>query len=326
MGTTRAVQIVSILITPNIVGDQTLKEALGRLGLEDPTIRIVNFDSETGRLVLAGVGETHLEVILDRLSREFNVEAAVGLPEAFLKTALLGSAVGESKYVKMNRGRQQYAHVKLRLMPRDHGAGYSFENNALPNTFPEPFIRAIEEGVETARGFGHPMDDVAVELFDGSYHDVDSSELAFRIAAGQAFFEAASKARSVVVEPVMRVDVDVTIKHAARVVQNLNARQAQILSERTDTTLRTIVAFVRVAKMFGLTANLAEATKGVGTYSMRFDHYQAIPDELNRDDRDRDSLVGAPRKPVAPRRTSAIALPEPEEDDPDNGEWPPSLG
>jgi len=325
MGISRPLQIVSILITPKIVGDQTLAEALDRLAAEDPTIRVVNFDSGTGRVVVAGVGETHLEVIVGRLAREFNVEAAIGRPEAFLKTALLGSATGESKYLKPSRGRQQYAHVKLRLTPRDHGGGYSFENNALANTFPEPFIRAIEQGVETARGFGHPMDDVTVELFDGSYHDLDSSELAFRIAASQAFFEAVSRGRSVVVEPVMRVDVDVAIKHAARVVQNLSQRGAQVVSQRTETTLRTIVAFVRVAQIFGLAISLAEMTKGVGTYSIQFDHYQPIPDELNRDDTDRDSLVGAPRKPVAPRRRSAIALPEPEEDDSDFGEWPPSL-
>jgi elongation factor G len=326
MDTARPVQIVSILITPKIVGDQTLKEALDCLAIEDRTIRVVNFDSETGRVVLAGVGETHLEVILDRLRGDFNVEAAVSRPEAFLKTVLVGSAIGESKYFKASRGRQQYAHVKLRLTPREHGAGYSFENHLLLNVLPEPLIRAIEEGVETARRFGHPMDDVTVELLDGSYHDVDSSELAFRIAAGQAFFDAVSRGRSVVVEPVMRVDVDVAIKQSSTVVLNLVKRGAQIVSQRIDTTLRTIVAFVRVPQMFGLAATLAETTKSIGTYSIQFDHYQPIPDELNLDDGDRDSLVGAPRKPVVPHRTAAIALPEPDEDDPESGAWPPSLG
>ena len=323
------VQIIALTITPRIVGDQTPIRALDRLAIEDPGIRIVRFDVETGRVTLAGVGEIHLEIIIDRLRTEFGVEGAISRPVAFLKTALSESAVGESKYVKTVRGKGQYAHLKVQLTPRHGGAGYSFENRLLEGVLPTRFLPAIEQGIETARkigmGTGHPLDDVEVQLLDGSYHDVDSSDSAFRIAASQALFVGAIKGRPMVVEPVMRVDVALQTSLESDVLQNLRGRGARILLDRECGEIRTIAALIRVRQIFGLAADLARSTAGIGTYSMHFERYESVPivpDELNLDDEDRDSLVGAPRKPATPNRSSAIALPEPDEDeDGDDDEW-----
>jgi elongation factor G len=320
METARPVQILTVTITPKTHGDHALMRALQHLSIEDPTIRTAWPDSETGRVTIAGVGETHLEVIIDRLKREFGIEGAVGRPGVFLKRAISKSVVGESKYAKTVDGKSQYAHVKLQLTPREDGAGYSFENHLLAGTLPERFIPAIQEGVETARTIGHPFDDVQVELLDGSYHDVDSSEQAFRIAAGEAFWDASSHGKPTIVAPVMRVELALPTIHAARPMKSLLQHEAHILVEQDRGDIRTIVALVRGGQIFGLAGDLRRTTEDVGAFSMRFDHYESLsplPGEIDLDDQDRDSIVGAPRKPIEPTRTSGIALPEPEEGDPD---------
>ena len=319
----RPVQIITISITPKIFGDQAMIRALDRLVTEDPAIRVASADSKTGRVTIAGVGEVHLEAIVDRLRREFGVEGAISRPAAFLKNAISETAVGEIKSAKAVRGKRQYAHVKLELSPRDHGEGYSFENRLLAGTLPERFVSAIEHGIETARTIGHPFDDVRVELLDASFHDVDSSEVAFRIAAGDAFHHAVSRAKPAVVEPVMRVEAAVAQTHADKVLQILHERKARIVEQYDRDTMRTIVARVRVERMFGLGGDLVHTIEHAGTYSIRFERYEPIRDDLDLDDgKDRDSLVGAPRKPLTPGRGSAIALPEPEqEDDGDDDEW-----
>lgn len=327
MDTRRPIQIISILITPKTVGDQALINGLTTLANDDPSIRIVRSDSTTGRVLVAGVSETHLQILIDRLRREFNVEATLENPVVFLKTALFESALGESKYTKRVDGAGQYAHVKLQLTPRDQGAGFSFENRLLEGTIPAQFIPAVEQGIERARqiamGTGHPIDDVAVAFVDGSYHEVDSSESAFRIAASRAFFDGASKARPTIVEPVMRVEATLSVEYAAETVQNLLERGARILGQHTSGDMRRIVALVRVLRIFGLAADLARRTEDVGTYSLQFDHYEPVRDEPSQGGDDRDALVVAPRKPQTPDRMSAIALPEPEEpqdDDRDDDE------
>ncbi len=335
MKTPRPVQIITVSITPRIRGDHRLIHALDRLAVEDLAIRIAWSDSETGRVTVAGVGETHLEVVIDRLRKEFGIEGTVSPPGVFLKRAISESAVGESKYRKMAGGKGQYAHVKLQLTPQGDGEGYSFENQLLAGMLPERFIWAIEQGIESTRTIGYPFDDVKVELVDGSYHDVDSSDSAFRIAAGDAFWDAALRAKPTVVAPVMRLKLAFPIKRAAEVMRKLFERGAQIVDEQEEDDRRTVVALVRVPQIFGLTTALGQIISDVGASVMWFDHYESIspqlgeplPWDLDLDGNDRDSLVGAPRKPATPNRLSAVALPEPEEqEDDEDDDWPLQLG
>jgi elongation factor G len=228
---TNPVQVISIVLTPKIVGDRALTRALESLAAEDPTIRFRS-DSASGRCMLAGVGELHLEIIIDRLKREFHIEAALDRPTVFFKSALSSEAIGECKHMDACGGRQQYAHVKMRLVPRPDGAGYLFDNQTLGNAIPSRFLPAIEQGIDDARAIGvnggHPVDDVKVELFDGSYHELDSTESAFRIAARHGFLEGVARARPTVVEPVMRIVIALPEEFVAEVMTDLNGRRAQI--------------------------------------------------------------------------------------------------
>ncbi len=267
--------------------------------------------------MVAGVSELHLEIIVDRLRREFNIEAAVGPTTPFFKEALSTEAIGEMKYTGVDQGRHEYAHVKVRLSPRPDGSGYLFDNQILGDSIPSRFVPAIEHAIDAARlcgvSAGHPVDDVKVELFDGSYHDVDSTDSAFRIAARQAFVEGAIRAKPKVVEPVMRVEVVVPEEFLAGVMADLDRRQAQIQSSDQHAEWCTIVARVSFGRLLGYAPALNEHSRGRATYSMHFDCYQQR--DLFSDEGDRDSLVGVPRKPIVPNRESAIALPEPDEDD-----------
>jgi len=310
------VQVLSIVITPKIVGDRALARALGSLAGEDPAIRF-QADSATGRCILAGISELHLEILIDRLKREFNIEAAVDRPTVILKEALSVEAIGECKYHKVLRGDQQYAHVKVRLSPRPDGSGYLFDNQILGDSIPSRFVPAVEQGIDSARlcgvCAGHPVDDVKVELLDGSYHDVDSTDLAFRIAARQAFVEGAIRAKPTVVEPVMRLEIDVPNEFLVDVSTDLERRRGHIQSCDRRGEWRAVVARVPFARLLGFTTALNHHSRGRATYSMHFDSYQQR--DSFSDEGDRDSLVGAPRKPIIPNRASAIALPEPDEDD-----------
>ena len=327
MDTTHPVQVISICITPKTYADQTVARALESLMTEDPTIRVTSFDSATGRVVVAGVSELHLEIVLDRLRREFNVEATIDGPTVILKEALRESAVGEIKHTGATDGRHEYAHVKMRVAPRKDGSGYVFENHLTGGAIPPEFVPAIERGIDDARlkGVcgGHPLDDVHVELLDGSYHDVDSSESAFRFAARQAFVEGALRARPTVVEPVMRVEVVLPREcmELDDLTWGLAFRQGRIESREDRVDVHVVVALVPFAQLFGYASELNRDSRGRATYSMRFDHYEPLADEL--DEGDRESWVGAPRRPVVPGRHDAIALPEPEEDDPGEDWLPP---
>lgn len=321
METNRIVQVVSIVITPTVVGDQALTRALASLAAEDPAIRFRS-DSATGRCMVAGVSDRHLEIIIDRLRLEFSIEAAVG-PPSFLKAALSAEAIGEYKHHEVRDGRQEYAHVKLRLTPQPDGAGHAFENQTLVGSIPSRFIPAIEQGIDDARTVGlcggHPIDDVKVELFDGSYHDLDSSGSAFRIAARQAFVEAATRAKPKVVEPVMRVVIAVPEEFLADLMTDLERRRAEIQMSDHQGEWRSVVARVPFAFLLGYAHELNRLSRGRATYSMHFAHYQQR--DSFSDDGDRDSVVGAPRKPIVPIRESAIALPEPDEGDDGDESW-----
>ncbi len=273
--------------------------------------------------MLAGVGELHLEIIVDRLRREFNIEAALDRTTVFLKSALSTEAIGECKHHGVRHGRQEYAHIKMRLVPRPDGAGYVFDDRILGGSIPSRFIPAIEQGIDDARNCGHPIDDVNVELIDGSYHEVDSTESAFRIAAQQAFSEGAMRAKPTIVEPVMRVVMAVPEEFLAEVMTDLDHRRAQTQLSDSPGEWRTVVALAPFGRLLGFATALNHRSRGRATCSMHFVRYQQR--DSFSDEGDRDSFVGAPRKPTIPIRDSAIALPEPdEEDDCDTGLQPRS--
>jgi elongation factor G len=221
------------------------------------------------------------------------------------------------KYAKQTRGRGQYAHVKIHLFPADLGSGYTFENEIVGGAIPKEFIKPVDEGIKEAvtRGVlaGYPVDDVRVVLYDGSYHDVDSSEMAFKIAGSMAFRDAAKKAKPVLLEPVMRVEVHVSREHLDDVAGNLSSRRGQIQSQEVRGGIQIINARVPLSEMFGYSSDLRERTRGRGTFAMQLDHYQPCP-SADDNDGSRDSLVGSPRKPPHTLRDSGVALPEPDED------------
>jgi elongation factor G len=308
--------VISLTIAPKTKADQDkLGQGLQKLMAEDPTFR-VNTDIQTGQTIIRGMGELHLEIIIDRLKREFNVEASVGKPQVAYKETLTRPADGEMKYAKQTGGRGQYGHVKIHLYPGQPGTGYVFVNEIVGGAIPKEFIKPVDEGIKEAltRGVlaGYPIDDVKVELYDGSYHDVDSSEMAFRIAGSMAFQDAAKKAKPVLLEPIMRVEVVVPKEHMGDVMGNLSSRRGQIQSQEDRGGTEIIAARVPLSEMFGYATDLRWRTQGRATFSMKFDGYQPRRNGLADDDR--KSPVGAPRRPAPGVNDSSIALPEPDDD------------
>src|SRR4029077_19082834 len=246
--------VISLAIEPKTKVDQEkLGTGLQKLMAEDPTFR-VNTDHQTGQTVIAGMGELHLEIIVDRLKREFSVEATVGKPQVAYKETLTRPADGEGRYVRQTGGRGQYGHAKIHLYPAEPGTGYVFENEIVGGTIPKEFIKPIDEGIKEAltRGIlaGYPVDDVKIELYDGSYHEVDSSEMAFKIAGSMAFQEAAKRAKPVLLEPVMRVEVVVPKEHMGDVMGNLSSRRGQIQSQEDRGGTQIVEARVPLSEMF----------------------------------------------------------------------------
>ena len=277
--------VISLAIEPKTKADQEkLGQGLGKLMAEDPTFR-VKTDQATGEVVIAGMGELHLEIIVDRLKREFNVEASVGRPQVAYKETLTRPADGEMKYAKQTGGRGQYGHAKIHLFPGEPGSGYVFENKISGGSIPKEFIKPIDEGIKEAltRGVlaGYPVDDVRIELYDGSYHDVDSSEMAFKIAGSMAFQDAAKKAKPVLLEPVMRVEVVVPKDYMGDVMGNLSARRGQIQSQEDRGGTQIINARVPLSEMFGYATDLRSRTQGRATYSMHFDRYEPAPGHVS---------------------------------------------
>ena len=226
--------VISLAIEPKTKADQEkLAQGLQKLMAEDPTFR-VKTDTETGQVVIAGMGELHLEIIVDRLKREFNVEASVGKPQVAYKETLTRASEGEGRYIKQTGGRGQYGHAKITLTPRQPGEGFEFVNGIIGGVIPKEYIQPIEEGIKEAMTTGvlagYPVDDVGIELYDGSYHDVDSNEMAFKIAGSMAFKDAAKKAKPVLLEPVMRVEVVVPEEYMGDVMGDMNSRRGRIQS------------------------------------------------------------------------------------------------
>jgi elongation factor G len=260
--------VISLAIEPKTKADQEkLGAGMQKLMAEDPTFR-VKTDPATGEVVISGMGELHLEIIVDRLKREFGVEASVGRPQVAYKETLT-------------------RHAKIHVYPGDPGSGYVFENEITGGVIPKEYIKPVEEGIREAltRGVlaGYPVDDVKVELYDGSYHEVDSSEMAFKIAGSMAFQDAAKKAKPVLLEPVMRVEVVVPKEHLGDVMGNLSSRRGQIQSQEDRGGTQIIQARVPLSEMFGYATDLRSRTQGRATYSMHFDRYEPAPQNVSEE-------------------------------------------
>jgi elongation factor G len=279
--------VISLAIEPKTKADQEkLGQGLAKLMAEDPTFR-VRTDQQTGQTIIAGMGELHLEIIVDRLKREFNVDASVGRPQVAYKETLTAVAEGEGRYVRQTGGRGQYGHAKIRLVPRKPGEGYEFVNEIVGGTIPREFIKPIDEGIREAMTTGvlagYPVDDVTIELHDGSYHDVDSSEIAFKIAGSMAFKDAARKAKPVLLEPVMRVEVVVPKEYMGDVMGNLASRRGHIQSQQDRGGTQIVNARVPLSEMFGYATDLRSRTQGRATYSMHFDRYEPAPQNVSEE-------------------------------------------
>jgi elongation factor G len=279
--------VISLAIEPKSKGDQEkLGVGLSKLMGEDPTFR-VKTDEQTNQVVIAGMGELHLEIIVDRLKREFGVEASVGKPQVAYKETLTRPADGEMKYAKQTGGRGQYGHAKIHLFPGEPGTGYVFENEVTQGSIPKEFIKPIDEGIKEAltRGIlaGYPIDDVRIVLYDGSYHDVDSSEMAFKIAGSMAFQDAAKKAKPVLLEPIMRVEVVVPKDYMGDVMGDLASRRGRIQSQEDRGGTQIINARVPLSEMFGYATDLRSRTQGRATYSMHFDRYEQAPPNVSEE-------------------------------------------
>ena len=277
--------VIWVAIEPKTKADEEkLAASLQKLAEEDPTFR-VRTDEETGQTIIAGMGELHLEIIVDRLTREFNVDANVGRPQvAYRETIRAAVQKVEGRFVRQTGGRGQYGHVVIDMEPNEPGAGYEFENRIVGGTIPREYIPAVDEGVQEAMSTGvlagYPVVDVKVTLVDGSYHEVDSSEMAFKIAGSLAFKEAALRAKPVLLEPVMAVEVVTPSEFMGDVMGDLNARRGHIDGMEPRGNAQVIVATVPLATMFGYATDLRSTTQGRATYTMQFKHYAEVPAQI----------------------------------------------
>jgi elongation factor G len=273
--------VISVAVEPKTKADQEkMGIALGKLAAEDPSFR-VHTDEESGQTIISGMGELHLEIIVDRMKREFNVEANVGAPQVAYRETIRGAVEQEGKFVRQSGGRGQYGHVWLRLEPREPGAGYEFENAIVGGVIPREYIPAVDKGVQEQLDngvlAGFPVVDVKVTLYDGSYHEVDSSEMAFKIAGSLAFKEGARRARPALLEPIMKVEVVTPEEYMGDVMGDLNRRRGLVQGMEESPAGKVIRAEVPLAEMFGYATDLRSATQGRATYSMEFSKYFEAP-------------------------------------------------
>ncbi len=273
--------VISVAVEPKTKADQEkMSVALQKLAQEDPSFRVTT-DEESGQTIISGMGELHLEIIVDRMLREFKVEAEVGQPQVAYRETIRKTVNQEYKYAKQTGGRGQYGHVFIKLEPQEQGKGYEFVNEIKGGVIPKEYIPAVDKGIQEAMQggviAGYPVEDVKVTLYDGSYHEVDSSEMAFKIAGSMAFKEAAKKANPVLLEPIMKVEVEVPEEFMGDVIGDLNRRRGQINAMGERGGNKIVDAFVPLAEMFGYSTDLRSATQGRATYSMEFDHYEEVP-------------------------------------------------
>ena len=273
--------VISVAVEPKTKADQEkMGVALARLAEEDPTFK-VKTDAETGQTIISGMGELHLDIIVDRMAREFKVEANVGKPQVAYRETIRKTVKQEGRFVRQSGGRGQYGDCWLELIPQEPGAGFEFENKIVGGAIPREYIGSVEAGVkeamETGVLAGFPMVDIKVVVFDGSYHDVDSSEMAFKIAGSMGFKEGARKADPVLLEPYVKVEVVVPEDYMGDVIGDLNSRRGRVDGMEMRSGAEHINAFVPLAEMFGYATDLRSKTQGRGVYTMTFDHYEEVP-------------------------------------------------
>ncbi|MEW9124477.1 MAG: elongation factor G [Thermotaleaceae bacterium] len=276
--------VIEIAIEPKTkAGQEKMSIALQKLAEEDPTFRTWT-NQETGQTIIAGMGELHLEIIVDRMLREFKVEANVGKPQVAYKETVTTSTEVDMKYARQSGGRGQYGHVKIRMFPQEPGAGYEFVNAVVGGTIPKEYIPHVDAGIRGAMDngvlAGYPVVDIKIELYDGSYHEVDSSEMAFKIAGSMAFKEAMKKAKPVLLEPYFKIEVVVPEEYMGDVIGDINSRRGRIEGMEARAGAQVVRGYVPLSEMFGYATDLRSKTQGRGTYAMVFDHYEPIPASL----------------------------------------------
>ena len=279
--------VIRMAIEPRTKADQEkLGSGLAKLMQEDPTFH-VNTDEDTGQTLIGGMGELHLEILVDRLQREFSVSANVGKPQVAYRETIRKPAASEYRHVRQTGGRGQYAHVKLRVAPAEAGKGLVFKNSIVGGVIPREFIPSVAAGAaEVMDGgilAGYPMSDICMELYDGSFHEVDSSELAFKIAGSMAFRDACRKAGMTLLEPVMRVEVTLPEDYLGEVIGDLTSRRGRIQTMEARPGLHVLRAMVPMAEMFGYSTDLRSATQGRGNYSMHFEKYEEVPKTIGEE-------------------------------------------
>jgi elongation factor G len=286
--------VIDIAIEPKTkAGQEKMGIALAKLAEEDPTFR-THTDQETGQTIISGMGELHLEIIVDRLLREFKVECNVGKPQVAYRETIKKAVKAEGKFVRQSGGRGQYGHCWIELIPQERGKGYEFVNNIVGGAIPREYIAPIDNGIQEAMLNGvvaaYPVVDCKVNLVDGSYHEVDSSEMAFKIAGSMAFKNAMAKADPVITEPIMKVEVTVPEEYMGDVMGDLNSRRGRIEGMEARSGAQVIRAHVPLSEMFGYATSLRSRTQGRGVYTMEVSHYEEVPRSIQ------EQIVGARNK------------------------------
>jgi len=276
--------VISVAIEPKTKASQEkMSIALHKLAEEDPTFRTYT-DEETGQTIISGMGELHLEIIVDRLLREFKVEANIGNPQVSYRESISQGAEAEGKYIRQSGGSGQYGHCKIKIEPQEAGKGFEFVNNIVGGAIPKEYIGPVQKGIEEATQAGvlagYPVLDVKVTLYDGSYHEVDSSEMAFKIAGSMAFRQAVSKAAPVLLEPMMKVEITTPDEYLGDVMGDVSSRRGRIQGMNPKNGVHVLDAFIPLAEMFGYATDLRSNTQGRATYSMQFDHYEKVPQAI----------------------------------------------
>jgi elongation factor G len=276
--------VIGIRVEPKTKADQEkLIMSIRKLTQEDPTFRIKE-DSETGETIISGMGELHLDIIADRLRREFNVDANYGKPQVAFRETIVGEGQAESKYVRQSGGKGQYGHVYLKVKPKDRGAGFEFIDEIKGGAIPKEFIKPVEKGVVESmdKGIlaGYPVVDVEVTLYDGSYHDVDSSEFAFKIAGSLAFQDACKRAKLVILEPVMKMEIVTPENFFGQVISDLSSRRGKIEETSERVGMKVIDAMVPLSETFGYATSLRSLTEGRASFTMEFNKYEQVPSNI----------------------------------------------
>ncbi len=281
--------VISVAIEPKTKADQDkMGIALQKLAEEDPSFRVKS-DTETGQTIISGMGELHLDIIVDRMLREFKVEANIGKPQVAYRETIRGTADQDSKFIRQSGGKGQYGHVKVKISPADENAGFVFENKivggAIPREYIEPARKGMEEALEGGILAGFPMIDVKVELYDGSYHEVDSSEMAFKIAGSMAIKEGCRKAQPCILEPMMKVEIEIPEEFTGTIIGDISRRRGRVEGQEPQGNTGNVIvrSIVPLANMFGYATDLRSNTQGRGTFSMEFDHYEQVPANIEKE-------------------------------------------